>query len=195
MVEVHHDHIVANVEHTSHKTIALLILHGHYSIDAHMFMIELAVDAEQFLVHLDNALLVEIAIGLIGCQREIELVAFLQFLDLLLERLDGDTKSADEGKRSVGRHFFYEMTARIVVGIQLIRHCDQLVLFLFHIYKIGVSLLYFTSKIVSLCKDNKNLADILTCVKKSDCLRTQSIKMFVGTPKSAYLCTVKMTTG
>ena len=134
MVEIHHHHVVANVEHTSHEAIALLVLQGHDSINAHMLMIELSVDAEHLLLQFHDALLVELAIGLVGRQREVEAGTGLELLELLLECLDGDSKPADEGKRLVGRHPFNQVTARIVGGKQVVCNGDELVLLLFHIY-------------------------------------------------------------
>ena len=139
VVQVHDDRLVANVEHAGHKAVALLILQRHDGVDADVLVIEAAVDAEHFAVEFQHAFLLVVAVGLLGCEREVELGSVVESYERSLEIAQHDAESADEGEGLVGSSLFHDVASRLVFGKELVGHGNEFVFCCLHIYKIGVS--------------------------------------------------------
>ena len=88
VVEVHEHLVVGYFHDLSLDAHVLLGHHGHESARADVFVIELAIDVEDFFLQLINQFGVFVSKGLMGLQGEVKFVSLLQSHDAVLETLD-----------------------------------------------------------------------------------------------------------
>ena len=90
MIEVDGDSLFLDIYHEAVHTLAVGIHKGYYVAGIDLLVVKLAVDAEDLLVYIEDEVVAAVAIGLILGKGEIECVAFLEALELLLESLESE---------------------------------------------------------------------------------------------------------
>ena len=101
VVEVDLHLVVSDGENKTQEAVAVLVLQRKDGTDFHVLSVKLAIDCEDILVKFDDALLDTLAVCLVRCQLEVELLALGAFQDLLLKSWEGSAHAADEDERTL----------------------------------------------------------------------------------------------
>ncbi len=137
MVEVHLHGLVAHLFHYAHHAVALGVAHGHLRADEEDVLGQLAVHHEDVLGQVHNRVGDELAVAVLGFEREGHLLARLLAEDRLLELGQQHARAEDEfeGLSRTG------LIGYLTVYGELVVHRYHFVVFCFHfrglcIYKV-----------------------------------------------------------
>ena len=128
VVEVHLDVLVADLLDRAHHAVALGVAHRHLAADEEDILGELAVHHEDVLRQIDDRLGDQLAVAVLGLQRERDLLAGLLALDGLLELREQHARAEDEFQGLSRTRLVRDLS----IDGELVVHADHLVLFYFH---------------------------------------------------------------
>ena len=133
MVEVQRHLVVSNVDNGCHEALSLLVLKRHDGALEDILFVETAVHHEHLLLKSDDVLVDIRAIGIVLAENEIEVGTLLQVHQRVLEGIEGDAEAGNELERLCGGGLFNHGVGAIgIYRVQLVRHSNKLVAFLFH---------------------------------------------------------------
>ena len=96
MVEVHHYYVVAHFLDNGVEVVAVGIGQRHYVAGIDAQLIKLSVDAEEVFLEFNDVLFHKFAVGFFYGNGEVEGVAVLESLYMLLKRFEGEAQTGDE---------------------------------------------------------------------------------------------------
>ena len=129
--------LVVDVHHLSVEVLPFLVLQGDDGTQVDVLVVEFPVNEERFARNLGHRLVDVFAEPLLGRQGEVEVVAFLQGIDVVFEFFVRDAESADEGERLTGVHLLLFMRRSVFVdGEKLVSDGDEFVGLFLHLFLI-----------------------------------------------------------
>ena len=133
MVEVQRHLVVSDVDNGCHEALSLLVLKRHDGALEDILFVETAVHHEHLLLKSDDVLVDIRAIGVVLAEDEIEVGTLLQVHQSVLEGIEGYAEARNELERLCGGSLFNHGVCAIgIYRVQLVRHSNKLVAFLFH---------------------------------------------------------------
>ena len=120
MVEVDGHGALLNLYHEAVHALTLGIDKGNHVAGIDLLVVKLAIDAEDVLVYIDNVLLVAVAIGLVLGEGEVEGVALLEVVELLLECFEGEAQTGGKLEGMLGGSLLYEFFHAVEYGVHIV---------------------------------------------------------------------------
>jgi hypothetical protein len=126
MVEVDGHGALLNLYHEAVHALALGIDKGNHVAGIDLLVVELAIDAEDVLINIDNILFVAVAIGLVLGEGKVEGVALLEVVELLLESLKSEAQTGGKLEGVLGGSLLYKFFHAIEYGVHIVCHDNGL---------------------------------------------------------------------
>ena len=126
VVEVDSNRLVLHLYNESIHALAFSIHEGDDIAGIDLLVVKLAIDAEDFLVYVEDILFVAVAVCFVLGQGKVEGVALLQVIELLLESLEGEAQTCGKLEGMLGGSLLYELFYAFILGIHVIRYDDRL---------------------------------------------------------------------
>ena len=120
VVEVDGYGLVLYLHYETVHALAIGIHEGDDVAGVDLLVVKLAVHAEDLLVHVEHEVLAAVAVGLLLGEGEVEGVALLQVLELLLESLEGEAQTCGKLERLLGGSLLYKLALAFKLGIHVV---------------------------------------------------------------------------
>ena len=126
VVEVDGHCLLFYLYHETIHALAVGIDEGDDVTGVYLFVVKLAVHAEDILVNIEDEVVAAVAVSLVFGEGEVEGIALLQIFELLLERLEGEAEASGELEGVFLGNLFYKLLHAFILGIHVIRYDDRL---------------------------------------------------------------------
>ena len=126
VVEVDGHRFILHLYHEAIHALAVGIHEGDYVAGINLLVVKLAVHAEDLLVYIKYEVVAAIAVGLLLGKGEVEGVALLEVLELLLESLEGEAQTCGKLEGMLSGSLLHELTLAFKLGIHVVRYDNRL---------------------------------------------------------------------
>ena len=126
VIEVDGNGALLHLYHEAVHALALGIDKGNHVAGIDLLVVKLAIDAEDVLVDINNVLFVAVAVGLVLGEGEVEGVALLEVVELLLECLEGEAQAGGKLEGMLGGSLLYEFFHAVEYGVHIVCHDNGL---------------------------------------------------------------------
>ena len=120
VVEVDGHGFVLYLHYEAVHALAIGIHEGDDVAGVDLLVVKLTVHAEDLLVYVEHEILAAVAVGLLLGEGEVEGVALLQVIELLLESLEGEAQACGKLEGLLGGSLLHELALALKLGIHVV---------------------------------------------------------------------------
>ena len=124
VVEVDGHGLVFHLYNESIHALAFSIHEGDDVAGIDLFVVKLAIDAEDLLVYVEDILFVAVAVCFVLGEGKVEGVALLQVIELLLESLEGEAQTCSKLEGLLCSSLLYEFFCTVEYGVHIVCYYD-----------------------------------------------------------------------
>ena len=125
VVEVDGYSLFLNLYHKAIHPLSVGIHEGNDVTGIDLLVVKLAIHAEDVLVYVEDEVVATVAIGLVLGEGEVEGVALLHGLELILKSFEGEAKASGELEGVLLGSLFYKFLHAFILGIHVVRYDNR----------------------------------------------------------------------